>query len=265
MPLLISPETPQVNCNIYRSKTDVWLSGGPRGNQPALENGTYFFSILAPGGQADPRDGTISNLSDMCSTTTDRKGNPTLSCPTAGKGNNGANQLVTAISNADGDRWFERMFEVQDGKIVGVGPSVAESMYGAAVTDQSPAPRCTHDYILPSDNLSDGPTAARYGLIRAAHFDDTPNNGMSVKCMRNGMSVKCMRALSGSGFSVCLRFLLTRVMFAFFCSCLCDARLHIMHDSLQRAHAHARTCTDTLLAHVSILCVGTHTPTLPTQ
>jgi hypothetical protein len=51
-----------VNCNIYDGKEFVWLSG--------LENlgdGTYFFAVLAPGGQgggANPNDGTEKNLSD---------------------------------------------------------------------------------------------------------------------------------------------------------------------------------------------------------
>jgi hypothetical protein len=51
------------NCNIYESKEDVYLSGGPT-NGPGLGEGDYFFAILAPGGQADPTDGAPNNLSN---------------------------------------------------------------------------------------------------------------------------------------------------------------------------------------------------------
>src|SRR5262245_43993859 len=43
---------PQVNCNIYDGKQYVWLSGGPV--TASLGAGTYFFSVMAPGGQANP-------------------------------------------------------------------------------------------------------------------------------------------------------------------------------------------------------------------
>ncbi|WP_112246512.1 hypothetical protein [Kribbella monticola] len=51
-----------VNCNLYSSKEDVWLSGLP--NAAALGDGTYFFAVLVPGGQLDPNDGGTANLSD---------------------------------------------------------------------------------------------------------------------------------------------------------------------------------------------------------
>ena len=61
---------PAVNCNQYLSKTDVFLSGTP--NPAALGAGTYFFTVLVPGGQPDPNDAatipdatsTPKNLSD---------------------------------------------------------------------------------------------------------------------------------------------------------------------------------------------------------
>jgi hypothetical protein len=53
---------PAVNCNIYANKTDVFISGTP--NPAALGAGTYFFAVLAPGGQPDPNDGGTKNLSD---------------------------------------------------------------------------------------------------------------------------------------------------------------------------------------------------------
>jgi hypothetical protein len=81
-----------VDCNIYTGKEFVWLSGGPDGHQAALADGTYFFAVLAPGGQGgnqDPNDGTDKNLSDL---------DPTS--------NTGA-----------GDTWTNRVFTVSDGVI----------------------------------------------------------------------------------------------------------------------------------------------------
>ena len=52
---------PANNCNIYTNKDYVWLSGGP--GPSALEDGTYFFAVLAPGGQPDPNDGGAKLLS----------------------------------------------------------------------------------------------------------------------------------------------------------------------------------------------------------
>ncbi|TMG48148.1 MAG: hypothetical protein E6H91_06970 [Chloroflexi bacterium] len=54
--------TQVVNCNIYDGKQYVWLNGGP--DNAALADGTYFFAVLAPGGQHDPNDGAGKNLSD---------------------------------------------------------------------------------------------------------------------------------------------------------------------------------------------------------
>src|SRR4051794_25256539 len=51
-----------VNCNIYDGKQYVWLNGGP--SVAYVGDGTYFFAVLAPGGQANPNDGTPKNLSD---------------------------------------------------------------------------------------------------------------------------------------------------------------------------------------------------------
>jgi hypothetical protein len=51
-----------VNCNIYTAKQYVWLSGLP--DSASLDPGTYFFAVLDPGGQRNPNDGTVGNLSD---------------------------------------------------------------------------------------------------------------------------------------------------------------------------------------------------------
>jgi hypothetical protein len=53
---------PNVNCNIYDGKKFVWLNGGP--SVAYVGDGTYFFAVLDPGGQADPKDGASKNLSD---------------------------------------------------------------------------------------------------------------------------------------------------------------------------------------------------------
>jgi len=56
--------TPKVNCNIYEQKEHVWINGGPSNGANALSSGTYFFAVLEPGGQPDPNDGGLKNLSD---------------------------------------------------------------------------------------------------------------------------------------------------------------------------------------------------------
>ena len=58
---------PTNNCNIYGSKSYVWLNGGPA--TAYVGDGVYFFDVLQPGGQADPNDGTSHNLSDIAPTT----------------------------------------------------------------------------------------------------------------------------------------------------------------------------------------------------
>src|SRR5438874_2471286 len=53
-----------VNCNIYTSKDAVYASGGPvKAGLKGLPNGTYFFAVVAPGGQSDPNDGASDLLS----------------------------------------------------------------------------------------------------------------------------------------------------------------------------------------------------------
>jgi hypothetical protein len=51
-----------INCNIYDGKQYVWLNGGP--STAYVGDGSYFFAVLDPGGQADPNDGAAKNLSD---------------------------------------------------------------------------------------------------------------------------------------------------------------------------------------------------------
>jgi hypothetical protein len=61
---------PAVNCNIYDGKQFVWLNGGP--SVAYVGDGTYFFAVLDPGGQADPNDGAAKNLSDDFDTYSNR-------------------------------------------------------------------------------------------------------------------------------------------------------------------------------------------------
>jgi hypothetical protein len=86
-----------VNCNQYDAKEHVWLSGGPLTGNSGLENGTYFFAVLVPGGQGgndNPNDGTPLNLSDVA--------------PTSGTG--------------AGDPWTDRVFTLTDGVLGYDGP-----------------------------------------------------------------------------------------------------------------------------------------------
>src|SRR3954470_16675759 len=53
---------PDTNCNIYDGKQYVWLNGGP--SAAYVGDGSYFFAVLEPGGQANPNDGAAKNLSD---------------------------------------------------------------------------------------------------------------------------------------------------------------------------------------------------------
>jgi hypothetical protein len=48
-----------VNCNIYNSKDDVWINGGPSG--AAFADGNYFFAVTTPNG--DPNDASSTLLS----------------------------------------------------------------------------------------------------------------------------------------------------------------------------------------------------------
>src|SRR5690349_7855224 len=38
-----------IDCNIYDTKADVYLTGGP--GPSSLEDGTYFWAVLVPGSQ----------------------------------------------------------------------------------------------------------------------------------------------------------------------------------------------------------------------
>lgn len=87
---------PNVNCNQYDGKQYVWMNGGPVAAQIGPD-GDYFFAVLEPGGQGgneNPNDGTLHNLSDVS--------------PTSGTG--------------AGDPWTDRVFTITGGVITYGGP-----------------------------------------------------------------------------------------------------------------------------------------------
>jgi hypothetical protein len=78
---------PNVNCNIYDGKQFVWLNGGP--STAYVGDGSYFFAVLEPGGQADPNDGGAKNLSDD----SDLYGNRTFSVSGGAVSYSGSHEL----------------------------------------------------------------------------------------------------------------------------------------------------------------------------
>jgi hypothetical protein len=93
------------NCNIYNDKQYVWLSGLP--DATGVNDGTYFFAVLVPGGQgansdANPNDGTAKNLSD------------TVLAPHEAGYVNGAPDGSAAPS---GDAYTDRTFTITNGVI----------------------------------------------------------------------------------------------------------------------------------------------------
>jgi hypothetical protein len=85
------------NCNIYESKSDVYINGGPSGGN-GLANGEYFFAVLAPGCQNGGfLDGANGNLSDKT------VGTKESGCSDTGKG--------------EGDPVTNRTFTVANGVI----------------------------------------------------------------------------------------------------------------------------------------------------
>jgi hypothetical protein len=99
-----------VNCNIYTAKQYLWLSGLP--DSASLDPGTYFFAVLDPGGQRNPNDGTVGNLSDDTDPYTNRiftiDGSGNLS--TSGTHDVAGNRIRVGVSPAlvsGGPDWFQ--------------------------------------------------------------------------------------------------------------------------------------------------------------
>jgi hypothetical protein len=130
-----------VNCNIYDGKDFVWLNGGPVQGQ--LDDGTYFFAVLVPGGQGgneNPNDCTPNNLSDF------------TPCDTS---NTGA-----------GDTWENRVFTISNHVITYTGTH--DFGLGDNATDQNKIRLMPYDdttnnggvYILAICSLADATNTA---------------------------------------------------------------------------------------------------------
>jgi hypothetical protein len=149
-----------VNCNIYDGKEFVWLNGGP--SVAYVNDGTYFFAVLAPGGQHDPIDGAANNLSDE-----------TLAPWTA----------ADAATNSDGstrpsgDTYQDRTFTVTGGAVSYSGSHAFE---GNKI-NLMPYDDTTNNggvYILAICSLKDGyaavtPSNCKYDAFKVAAGDTT--------------------------------------------------------------------------------------------
>jgi hypothetical protein len=125
---------PANNCNLYRSKNFVWLSGGPGPSD--LSNGTYVFAVLVPGGQGggdNPNDCTEKNLSDDPESLN-------LNC--------------TSSETGAGDPWENRVFSVTDGVIAYTGTHDFENgMIRLMPYDNTTNPG--GEYVMAVCNLAD--------------------------------------------------------------------------------------------------------------
>jgi hypothetical protein len=128
--------SPAIDCNLYLSKSFVWLSGGP--DNKGIPDGTYVFAVLDPGGQQDPNDCTDANLSDIT---------PAPPCTTT---NSGA-----------GDSWQHRVFSVSGGILTYpaagylAGHTFANNMIRLMPYDDTPNPG--GEYVLAVCQLPGAP------------------------------------------------------------------------------------------------------------
>ena len=72
---------PDINCNDYDGKQYVWLNGGPLSAQ--LANGSYFFAVVASGGQSDPNDPQSTNPNLLSSDPYQNRSFTVSGCPDA--------------------------------------------------------------------------------------------------------------------------------------------------------------------------------------
>jgi hypothetical protein len=157
--------SPAVNCNIYDAKADVWINGGPSGGQNDLSNGTYFFAVLVPGGQPDPNDGGLKNLSDT---------NP-----------------LGGIDDSLGDAYTDRTFSIVDGHVSGyAGPHAYDNTSGGDLgeliqlwpydTTSNPG----GVYILAICSLDSSypvnPRQCKYDAFKVKESETNPASGLSV-------------------------------------------------------------------------------------
>lgn len=145
-----------VNCNIYSAKTYVWLNGGPVA--ASLGDGTYFFAVLAPGGQGgnlNPNDGQPKNLSDVSPTT-----------------NTGA-----------GDAYTNRTFTISGGAITYAGShDFANNKIRLMGYDDTPNPGGV--YIMAICSLGNGypvvPSACKYDAFKVQNGSVTPGSELAI-------------------------------------------------------------------------------------
>ena len=146
------------NCNLYAEKQYVWLSGGPVA--AALENGSYYFAVLEPGGQPNPLDGAPKNLSDA---TTDDRG---------------------SAASGGGDAWTDRDFTVTDGAISYSGPhTFLNNKIRLLPYDDTRNPGGV--YILAICSLADGyanvtPRSCKYDAFKVRDGTGTPNDDLDA-------------------------------------------------------------------------------------
>ncbi len=103
-----------INCNLYQSKGDVFLSGGPDNSASGLPNGDYFFAILDPGVQnGGVKDGAAGNLSD------------TVADPSTG---------TYPGDLGSGDTVYDRKFNLNNGVLTNLGTHVLGTHTNGGVT-----------------------------------------------------------------------------------------------------------------------------------
>jgi hypothetical protein len=149
---------PAIDCNIYTSKSYVWLSGGPGPSH--LSDGTYYFSVLVPGGQPDPNDGGAKVLSDTsCAPYT---------CPASN---------ADGSSIPSGDAYANRTFSISGGVITYSGShDFANNLIRAFPYDDTTNPGGV--YILATCSLADGypadPSDCKYDAFKVQQANVAP-------------------------------------------------------------------------------------------
>jgi hypothetical protein len=153
-----------INCNIYSGKQYVWLNGGP--SVAYVGDGSYFFAVLAPGGQHDPLDGSANNLSDT-----------TLAPQTAGLNTDGS-------TRPSGDTYLNRTFSVSGSTVTYTGHSGETAHdFNHNLIRLMPYDDTTNNggvYILAICSLKDGyaavtPSNCKYDAFKIAAGDTTTN------------------------------------------------------------------------------------------
>jgi len=167
-----------INCNLYGAKEFVWINGGPAAN--GLTDGSYFFAVLAPGGQPDPNDLGAGNLSDDVDTYLNRRfivsGGEISSYVPDDDGNDDpgdtedhvfANGLIRLFDYAD----TPNPGGVYIMAICQISTDPAILTLGAPVTPSS----CKYDAF--KARVGDNPPPPEFGRISGLKYYDTNRNG----------------------------------------------------------------------------------------